>query len=251
MTPRTIAAIAGGVGLAAFVLWPRRPARRRSTSTVPPGGDIGPDEGEEDEQPVGGFAATPILKLPNGKPVVGEATQPDVAAVLAEYDAFLAANGVDTNIVSAFDVTVMPKAPLQDGWDEDKIKTRPVAIPERASWSRMATLLREDVLPIVRALPFPARVTGYRAADYNAAVGGASKSQHVRNNAADIWIKGQPNMTSKNARTLMLITARHVLSKADAPIGFGAYTFDVHLDRGGRRTWEHAKHWLDEAKKVT
>jgi hypothetical protein len=247
-TSLAIAGVSGALALVA--LWPRKRPRARSSS-----GSSNPTElpSEDDNENTGGtdMGAVKVLVLPNGKAAVGEATQPDVAALLAEMGKYFRDHGVDTSIVSPFDVTVMPKAPLQDGWDEDEIKTRPVAIPARESWGTMATLLREVTIPIVRALPFDVRVTGYRPADYNKAVKGAPKSAHTRNGATDIWIKGNANMTSKNARTLMLTTAQFVLDHPTAPLGFGAYTFDVHVDLAGRRTWEKAAHWLDEAKKVS
>lgn len=73
-------------------------------------------------------------------------------------------------------------------------------------------------------------LSGYRSEDYNAEIGGASKSQHITASAADIQVTG---LTSQDLATK--------LKEAEGTVkfgGLGLYTGWVHIDvRDGFARW--------------
>lgn len=204
--------------------------------------------------------------MKHSKPIaVGEATDAAVLTLLADLQARFEAAGISR--FTAFDSTVMPRAPLTDGPDPDRDKTRPVAIPPRELWDGLVAAARVVDEVLVRELAdVPVRVTGYRAPSYNAAVGGAADSAHVRATAFDVWVSRpvivayyQAPTDEKRAAALdvlrdhrsriKLAFARRFL--AGGPIGFGVYSDDIHFDvndDSGRRTWGDAKAWLKKAR---
>lgn len=204
---------------------------------------------------------------PTNPIVVGEATDPAVATYLAELQSMFDAAGITR--ITAFDATVMTKAPLTDGPDPDRDKTRPIAIPPRHLWVGMVAAAKTVDEVLVRDLAdVPVRVTGYRAPSYNAAVDGAPDSSHVRATAFDVWVSRSVILAYYNAKTdaeqdaasdvlvehrrrIKLAFARRYL--AGGVLGFGVYTNDIHLDVGdksGRRTWGDAKAWIAKAKEI-
>ena len=66
--------------------------------------------------------------------------------------------------------------------------------PSKEVIDNLTNLCRKVLQPIRDSLEMPVRVTsGYRCEELNKAIGGSSKSQHVKGEAADIelWIGGQ------------------------------------------------------------
>ena len=66
--------------------------------------------------------------------------------------------------------------------------------PSKEVIDNLTRLCRKVLQPIRDSLEMPVRVTsGYRCEELNKAIGGSSKSQHVKGEAADIelWITGQ------------------------------------------------------------
>ena len=66
--------------------------------------------------------------------------------------------------------------------------------PSKEVIDNLTRLCKKVLQPIRDSLEMPVRVTsGYRCKELNKAIGGSSKSQHVKGEAADIelWIRGQ------------------------------------------------------------
>lgn len=226
--------------------------RRTSGSTTPSADD--PPEDEPADEPGG----SNVGKFQNNeKPIaVGEATDPKVAPLLAEIRQLWMSYGIRPDVIVPEQFYTMTKAPKDDGPDEDNIASPILAIAPRATWQRTAGFIGAHVQPIVLAYRDgdpsrndDLRFGGYRPADYNDAVGGAENSRHVDGDAADIWLKGSA-MTRPNKQRLFLLAAKHVIDHPKDPIGFGAYTWDVHVDIGGRRTWERGDEWIHRAKNL-
>lgn len=196
---------------------------------------------------------------------VGERTDPNVAPLLAELQAKFNARGIHR--MTAADVLTMSKAPLTDGPDPDNDKSRPVAIPDRQLWDGLV-----EICAIVQAVvdaelgDIPLRFAGYREGygsdgkgkgSYNAAVGGAPNSAHIRANAIDVWLGKQFLASAKAAEIkkarerLRMAFARYKVRHADAPLGFGVYTNDIHIDvdHKNRANWERAGEYVAKAKK--
>lgn len=168
---------------------------------------------------------------------VGMPSDPEVGALLAEMDALFEAQGVDTSLASAREVTKMPKAPGQ-----------PSAIPPKYLWPRMAATLRNLVIPLRLKMGIPFSLRGYRPADYNAAVGGVPGSRHQWFEGVDIYLAA--NNTKENRRKLALEGAKMYLSLGpELKVGFGAYgsptPSNIHLDSGyDMRTWEEGDFYV-------
>ena len=66
--------------------------------------------------------------------------------------------------------------------------------PSKEVINNLTKLCKEVLQPIRDSLEMPVRVTsGYRCEKLNKAIGGSSKSQHVKGEAADVelWIRGE------------------------------------------------------------
>lgn len=247
MTPRVGTAVAIGLALSATVVTAAVVMSRRKVAPAPTAGE---DE-EDDDMP------TPNATAPLKPIAVGEATDPKVAPLLAELQELFDEAGIVA--FDVFDVTVMSKAPKQDGPDDDQDKTLPVAIPARALWPGLIGVAKVVNRIIVdNGLLGSTRTTGYRAPDYNKAVGGAPSSAHIRGDALDVWVSkaiisaGGGHLTDTR-RKLKLAFASYFVSHPQDKIGFGAYTNDLHFDVNdvsGRRTWGDAADWVAEAKKI-
>jgi hypothetical protein len=195
----------------------------------------------------------------------GEATDPAVAPLLTELQQQFDAAGITR--ITAFDACVMTKAPLTDGPDPDRDKTRPIAIPPRHLWAGFVASAKEvDTVLVEELADIEVRVTGYRPADYNKAVGGAGDSSHVRATAFDVWVSRAVILAYYNAdtdaeqdaaaavlqehrRRIKLAFARRFI--AGGKVGFGVYTNDIHVDFNdlrGRRTWGDATEWAKKAR---
>ena len=172
------------------------------------------------------------------KPVaVGQPEDPAIAAQLDELDAYLASKGVRSDLFSARELTTMPKAP-----------GRPVAIPPRTYWEKMARTLVDAVQPIRIALGVPFHVRAYRPPDYNEAVGGSEGSRHQDFSGLDIRLGPDATPAERQA----LATRFGNLWNDDGRrlrMGFGVYNHPghvhVHVDTGyRRRKWNDAKHYV-------
>ena len=179
----------------------------------------------------------PQLALASGDP-----KDPEIAALLIEFDDYLASNGAG-RYTCAEEFFRMPEAPRIDG-------RRPVAIAPRNLWPNAIPTLRAfDDLRAQWGRPLPIR--GYRPVDYNAAVGGAPRSIHQGGGAIDIKLK-QAGYTASERQDFAVLAARYTLDNPAAKWGFGVYNdppTTVHLDTGyQRRSWENGAKYLDLAR---
>jgi hypothetical protein len=168
--------------------------------------------------------------------VVGQPTDPQVAPLLAELQAYLEDNAPPAGW-TARELTRMPKAPGQ-----------PLAIPPRQLWANMPPTL-ELLAELKRRMGgAPLYLRAYRPPDYDKAVAGGGTSLHTYFAAIDIRADDRARLALEGAR---LVNAR-----PSQDIGFGVYGADpggrpsnIHLDTGWRRrTWEHARAWLEYAR---
>jgi uncharacterized protein YcbK (DUF882 family) len=176
----------------------------------------------------------PVSDFPKAM-YVGQRGDPELEALLTELSDYLTAEGVDTNVASAAEITKMRK-------------TTPVsyAIPSRELWPNAVYTLRNVYLPIRWALGQPITIrNGYRDPTYNAAVGGAKGSRHQDFSAFDL--AGQSSEATREIAKLAgdLYNRRG----GEHRIGFGAYGAPtptvVHIDAGWQqRTWADAKAYI-------
>ena len=200
-------------------------ATRKKGSPIMPEDTVKPGEGE------------PQLALASGDP-----KDPEIAALLIEFDDYLSSNGAG-RYTCAEEFFRMPEAPRIDG-------RRPVAIAPRNLWPNAIPTLRAfDDLRAQWGRPLPIR--GYRPVDYNAAVGGARRSIHQWGGAIDIKLK-QAGYTASERQDFAVLAARYTLDNPAAKWGFGVYNdppTTVHLDTGyQRRSWENGAKYLDLAR---
>jgi uncharacterized protein YcbK (DUF882 family) len=156
------------------------------------------------------------------------------AAWLAELDAELLAAGVCN--FRAHELTTLPKArpPRADE-------------PPRELWRNLirVAILAQRVRDLYAA---PLWVSSaWRPAWYNAAVDGASSSQHLTASAVDLNVLP----SSRDARAIRRLEragAVVYLEATELARGFGVYRGGrIHLDvNGARRTWGEASRVLDE-----
>ena len=175
------------------------------------------------------------------KPIaVGDPKDPELASLLQQMRDEWASSGVRVDWFDPVELTTMRKAP-----------GRPVAIPPREYWQRMARTLL--VVQELRAELGPLTVyNGYRPADYNKAVGGAKGSRHQWFEAVDMYPtsgEAAQRRTLARAAALLFLRRGHELA-----MGFGVYgtnTPSVHVDTGHkRRTWGDAQHFIDQVEGV-
>ena len=105
------------------------------------------------------------------------------------------------------------------------------SLPPRSKWKNIVpTLWVVDHLR--ELLGVPVRLTSiYRSPSYNAAVGGASLSQHKENRAIDFQVSGVTPMVARNR---LVELRRAGMFKG----GIGLYSTFVHVDtRGTNATW--------------
>ena len=177
--------------------------------------------------------------------IAGDPKDPEVAALLQEFDDFLASQGAG-KYTCAEEMFRMPKAPKING-------RRPVAVPPKNLWPNAIPTLRAfDELRSQWGRPLPIR--GYRPVDYNAAVGGAPRSIHKRAGAIDIKIR-DAGYTASERKDFALLAAKYTLDHPDDQWGLGVYNdppTTVHLDTGyKRRSWENGRKYLDLARQGT
>ena len=117
------------------------------------------------------------------------------------------------------------------------------AVPPRALWPNMVPVLRAVRSHVVPAIGPVRVVSGWREPDFNACVGGASRSHHTRFAALDLV----PVRPVPAAETMDRLCAMWRRSPASARLGFGAYLDPdrphlnregrFHVDVRGKRTW--------------
>lgn len=174
---------------------------------------------------------------------VGPPEDTAISALLDEMRAAWDAQGVDTTI-SPREFTRLRKAPGQ-----------PSAIPPRSSWADTGRFLAAVWNPLRRGLGQPINVVnGYRPADYNAAVGGAPKSLHVRGLALDL----KPTEPGAADRLALGAAALYLTRGQAIRMGLGIYGLSspsIHVDAFGRGApqagWAGAEattEWLERAR---
>ena len=229
-SPLIIAAVVIG----AFAALSGGKRRKRTTSLTFEDEHVG-GHVEPDVLPPSGSSQWPVRALP-APIIVGDPKNPDVASLLMEMEDLFRAQGVDLSVVTAEEVTRMPKAPGQ-----------PVAIPPREFWPRMAQTLRLVFMPLRAAMGKPLSLRGYRPADYNAAVDGAPGSRHQWFEGFDIRVV---DGTAADRRRLATLAAQMYAERgAEYQMGLGIYkdTLTVHGDTGyDQRTWGEADYWVDQ-----
>jgi hypothetical protein len=187
-----------------------------------------------------------VVKPGQGEPqlalIAGDPKDPEIAALLIEFDDYLKSYGAG-KYTCAEEFFGMPEAPRIDG-------RRPVAIAPRNLWPNAIPTLRAfDQLRAQWGRPIPIR--GYRPRDYNAAVGGAPRSIHQWAGAIDMKVK-QQGYNASERQDFAILAARYTLDNPGLQWGFGVYNdppTTVHLDTGyQRRSWENGRKYLDIAK---
>jgi len=201
------------------------------------GGDEDPGEGDDDG-PEPDHEPIPYGSWPPPAAMVsGPASDPKIAPLLEDMEAYLASHEELTGAGwSPREICTMPKAP-----------GRPVAIPVRGLWHHMVPTLAlyEELREL---LGQPCSLRGYRPPDYNAAVGGASRSAHLWFAALDVYAPVD------HRRDLAELAAGIFAARPDLEVGLGIYGYphssNIHIDVGakGRRTWADTQQWLSNAK---
>jgi len=179
----------------------------------------------------------PVSSFP--KPLyVGQRGDPELEALLTELSDYLTAEGVDTSVASAAEITEMRKT-----------SPRAYAIPPRKLWPNAAYTLKHVFMPLRWALGQPITIrNGYRPPSYNAAVGGAKSSRHQDFSAFDL-----AGPTREATKRLAELAAELYKRKAsELRLGFGAYGYpspgNIHVDAGWKaRTWDDAETFVKQA----
>ncbi len=186
------------------------------------------DQSGTDIEPIPYGSSPPPDAMTSGSPY-----DPAIAPLLDELQGFLMDHEALSGIGwSAKEITTMPKAP-----------GRPVAIPVRGLWHLMVPTLALYER-IRERLGQPCSLRGYRPPDYNAAVGGASKSAHLWFAALDVYAPVEYR------NELARIAADIFTSEPDLQVGLGIYghphSSNIHIDvdAKGRRTWADTQQWL-------
>jgi len=191
----------------------------------------GPPAGPDVQAPGAGQPPEPII--------VGQATNPEVGALLAELDQYLRNAGISTDLIDAQELTRLPK------WSRQ-------GIPPRSLWPNIVPTARlyQELRARMRQ---PLSVRAYRPPEYNELVNGAERSQHQWFSAMDVRVPSSV-ATSDLRRELALQGARLYLELGEPfQIGLGVYgantPSNIHIDAGyQRRTWRDAKAWIDRVK---
>lgn len=172
--------------------------------------------------------------------ISGQPDDPEMSSDLESLQLYMDYEGIDPSIVSAVDVTTMPKAPGD-----------PVAIPPFDLWPNIITTIKLYLL-LRQRVGLPMNVRGYRPPDYNEAVGGSDRSTHQWFSALDIRLDPEA-ATTENKRRLGDEAAQIFKLYGDVlNMGFGIYGSNaanvVHFDsmRASPATWEDADEWLSK-----
>ena len=141
-----------------------------------------------------------------------------VGGLLAEYEGYLAAQGVNLDWFSVQELTKLRR-------------TGRYAIPPKHLWDEMARTIVHAAQPIREELGAPLRIyNAYRPPWYNRLVRGAKRSLHLRNGALDLI-----PMDSGKRRELAEIAARFFAAYGDdRRVGMGIYNHPrmtgLHVD---------------------
>ncbi len=234
----------GGIVVVGLIAALKKPAPPDETTVVhpdepgppvpptPPGEEPGIDVPDIPGDP--GWIPSGVGEPPRAL-IAGPASDPEIAALLAEIDDMLDSAGVG-KYTSAKELTVMPKAP-----------GRPFAIPPRALWPNIIPTMQR-IQELRETLGYPLIFRGYRDPSYNKAVGGASGSLHQWFSGVDMYVK-DGGTTRK--RQLGRETAKLYLKYGTQDnMGFGAYgeptPSNTHIDTGWKkRTWRDAQYYIN------
>lgn len=177
------------------------------------------------------------------------AGEPGRGAAFAEFTRYLDSHGVG-NVLPAWQLT------RADITRRIHCKVPPFLLPPREDWRNIVpvlALVRDEIEPLVGQVEVH---SSYRTTDFNACVGGASRSRHLGFQALDL-VAAEP----QDNRALFTSLCRlHREKGARYRMGLGAY-FDVeregrnrlgrfHVDVSGRRSWGYSQHGDSSACRV-
>ena len=170
-----------------------------------------------------------------------QTANPDSHREFAVFSRFLAEQGV-ANTVPAWQLTRTDVKPHRN------CRRPAFLIPPREDWPNIVPVLRlvrDQIVPVVGQVEV---VSSYRTLDFNACVGGASKSRHLGFSAIDLIVPGQGDSRALFTK----LCAIHAQIGPRTNFGLGAY-FDpdalkpntvgrFHVDVSGFRSWGYSKH---------
>lgn len=148
----------------------------------------------------------------------GRASDPEIRALLDEYNEYLEDQGVNTDWFSAEELTRLRRYGTH-------------AIPPKHLWDEMARTILAVAQPIREEIDEPLRIyNAYRPEWYNKEVGGARSSLHIRNAALDLI-----PVEFSDRKRLAEIAARYAKKHGEEyRIGMGIYNYPkmtgVHVD---------------------
>ena len=213
-------ALATAIGLGVALLWPRKATagiQGQGTSWT--------------YQKWGNPAKAPVV-------AVGAATDPEVAAWLAQMRSYFTSVGIDINLFDPSEFLVMEEAP-----------GRPLAIPNPEYWPRMAQTIVLFLQPLRRQFGKPIRIySGYRPEAYNNALANAAdKSRHMWFEAVDFGPASGDGADSRELARLAAIRYVQYGKAWDAGMGiYGKTVPSIHIDTGHAfRDWEDTDYWTN------
>ena len=188
----------------------------------------------ESSTPAANVAPRPLGTTPRPDPILVAARSPAIDDWLDEIGAAWAFRGVQDKRISPAEFCRLPKVPGDV-----------YAIPPRRVWPLTAYFLR-DVWTPLRDVCGPMSVRGYRPPQYNAAVGGSKRSDHLWACALDLRpADGQGVTVIKREATKL-----YIKRGADLKMGLGVYSGNVHVSAGiRRRHWRDAGKWIKRVKR--
>jgi len=148
----------------------------------------------------------------------GKASDPQIADLLREYNAYLRDQGVNTDWFSAEELTRLRRYGTH-------------AIPPKHLWDEMVRTILAAAQPIRKELDEPLRIyNAFRPERYNSEVGGAPSSLHIRNAALDLI-----PVNYSDRKRLAEIAARYAKKHGkEYRMGMGIYNYPqmtgVHVD---------------------
>ena len=181
-----------------------------------------------------------------GPIAVGLEDDPEIDALVREMQDEFVSRGVDLSVISVAEVTRMRKAP-----------GKPLAIPPREWWPKMARTITEVYMPLRREAGVPFTITsGYRPPDYNKVV--TCDKTNAAGECIGDWSRGSRHQAFEGidfvpvsgGDAIARSAARLYLERGrDLKMGLGIYGFPatrLHIDTGHkRRPWEKTRRYLN------